>query len=145
MVLPKQSFSITSIRRLSPVEFISSASRNLIPNKGSLSPAAVIHPQLRLFLRISKSSSRVSLPRRVILSPVYSPAGLFSQSSLVVIPSENEEFNSFAPAAVRDLFSPAREHHKNVAYPYIMARAYASYNTVSLILRTSLLNTFHTS
>ena len=79
----QQSLSITSTRRLSPVEFISSTSKDSIPNKGSLSPAIVIHPQPRLFLQISRSSSKVSLPHRIILSLVYSPTELFSRQFIL--------------------------------------------------------------
>ena len=99
------------------------------PRHDSLSPATVIHPQPRLFLQINRSSDKVSLTHRVILSPVYFPAELFShqfilKSSSVVIPSENGELNSlYSTAAVRDLFSPVREYHKNIACPYIMTYA----------------------
>ena len=144
LILPKQSSFITNKGWLSLVEFISSTDRNSIPKQSSSSLATVVHLQLRLFIQISRSSGRVSLFPKLILSPVYSPVRLFSRqfilkSSSIVIPSENEEFNSlYSPAAFRDLFSPVREYHKNIAYPYIMACAYASYSTVSFILRTSL-------
>ena len=91
------------------MEFISSTSRNSVLNKDSLSPATVIHPQPRLFLQINRSSSRVSL------FPTESFSRQFIlKSSSVVTPSENEELNSlYSPAAIRDLFSPARKHHEN--------------------------------
>ena len=116
----------------------------ILPKKSSLSPATVIHPQLSLFLQINRSSSRVCPSHRVISSSVYSPAelsspaGLFSQSYSFTIPSGNEEFNSFLQQQSGIYFPQLKTSHFHTSW-----HAYASYNTISFILRTSLLDTYH--
>ena len=65
---------------------------------------------------------------------------VYSHKHLHPLPPAEKRIQLFSPAAIRDLFSPA----KNITFPYIMTHAYTHRtNTISFILRTSLLDTYH--
>ena len=126
--------------------------KKLNPRQSSSSPAMVIHPQPRLFLQISRSSRRVSLfptesfSHHFILQQSYSPANLFSNHLRSLSPARTKNSTPCTLQQQSGIYFPlTREHHKNIAYLYIMAYAYASYSTISFILRASLPNALHAS
>ena len=116
--------------------------QKLSPQQVSLSLAAVIHPQPRLFLQISRSSSRVSLPHKVILTSLFS-----SRIILTIIFScysqRERRIQLFCSSSNPGFIFPSQRTSQNIACSYITTYAYASYNTISFILRTSLLDTYH--
>ena len=94
---------------------------------------------------ISGIFSRASPPHRLISSSVYSPtelsspAGLFSQSPSFSIPSGNEESNSILQQ-LSGIYFPQLKHYISIHHDTCI---YASYHTISFILRTSLLDPYH--
>ena len=67
-----------------------------------------------------------------------SPAGLFSQTSSSTISGRNGEFNSFLQQQSEIYFPQLKTSHFHTSL-----HAYASHDTISFILRTSSLDTYH--
>ena len=124
---PQRSSFPSQTRSQSPTGFS-------ITSNGNSSPAEFIGGIL----------SRTFLLNRLISSSVYSPmelsspAGLFSQSSSLVIPSGNEKLNSILQQ-LRYLF-PQLKHHIPIHHDTCI---YALYEYNLIILRTSLPDPYH--